>query len=391
MNKISFELKNPHSKTSAILLRLSCTDGRLKYYTGESVEVSKWHTKAHTTDDRGIRARLDRMRAAVEGLNLDLKLKDHSLTMAAVREVLDSVTRQKRQNNLFDKMDELINQMRAGKLLTPGKKKYSKGTIKTLDFTVNLLRRFKPNMNIVTIGTYHEFIAFCHGKKFSTNYIAGQIKNWKRLGFEATGNPIYRDKQFRQVYEEVYDIYLNEDELKKMYDKELTDREDLTRDWFIIDCYTGLRISDLKLLDARNLSNGYITIANEKTDEKVVLPVHPYVAKIIQKHGGFPRTITDQEINRTIKKVAEKAGITQDVLFTITKGGVRKDCYLKKFQMVSNHTSRRSFITNLLKRGVSETLVMKMAGMKSHLTLRKYNKMSSEEAAEVMKDHPFFK
>jgi integrase len=237
---------------------------------------------------------------------------------------------------------------------------------------------------------YRGFIKWCHDKGFSTNYIGGQIKNWKSLGGYAGGS---FPAGFKKISEESIDIYLDEAEIKAMIKADdLTDREILVRDWFVIDCYTGLRVSDLLLLDAKHLNGNFITIVNKKTSEKVVLPVHPAIKNILARHKGeFPRKVTDQELNRTIKKVAEKAGITGQVLHTMTKGGKRKDTYFKKYQMVSCHTSRRSFITNLRKNGVADSIVMNLTGIKSAATLKRYDKLGPDEAARIAAKHKFFK
>lgn len=96
-------------------------------------------------------------------------------------------------------------------------------------------------------------------------------------------------------------------------------------------------------------------------------------------------------MNRSIKQVCELAGINETVLYSITKGGVRKDFHLKKWEMVSNHTSRRSFITNLLNDGVPDNTVMQLAGIKKHATLMKYKKTKPEETAKLMKGKSIFK
>lgn len=325
----------------------------------------------------------------IETTAADHRIASIPLTTEMLREKLDLKFRPANASGLIQKMQIVIDKMKSGEILTPGKKKYAAGSIKSFRHTVRLLFSFRPNITAVTLKTYNEFITWCHEKSHSTNYIGGQIKNWKTLG-KGT-NPVYSDKGFKKITEETFDIYLDERELKKLQDKKLTQREELARDWFILDCYTGLRVSDLTMLTEKNHKAGFITIANEKTGVKVIIPVHPEVKKILKKYKGFPPKITDVEINRMIKVVAKKSGIKDRVLFTITKGGKRHDEYLEKWQMISCHSGRRSFITNLLKSGVNETLVMKLTGLKSHITLQKYNKMSNEDAASVMSKHKFFK
>jgi integrase len=205
-------------------------------------------------------------------------------------------------------------------------------------------------------------------------------------------NNCFDEDWFDIPSEDTVDIFLSIAELKALAKKNLLNKSmDLARDWFIIDCFTGLRISDLVLLDKQNLQKGFITISNEKTNVQVTIPVHPLVQDVIKKYKGFPPKITSQEINREIKKAAELAKINDTFLWQITKGGKRVNEYIPKYQMVSCHTSRRSFITNLLLNQVPDNIVMQLAGIKKHSTLLKYKKATPMQTAELMKDHAFFK
>lgn len=381
--KVTIQFKRKTGRT-AIILYYKCSNGYLKYYTGESA--------VNQQPDKAAQARVNAMVALIDKTHSDYRLTEKSLSVADLKNILDRRFRKENSQSLTDLIEAAIDKMKEGKILTPGKKIYSQGSIKTFNFTNTLLKEFfKTESDRVTMDTYNNFIAWCQGKKYSINYIGSQIKNWKALGRLATGDPIYSSKDFKKIQEETFDIYLTEEELKKIYNLKLTGRFDLTRDWFILDCYTGLRVSDLKLLTDKNLHGGFITIANEKTDEKVIIPVHPFVAAILKKYKGFPPKISDVELNKSIKLIAEKAKIKDKVLYSITKGGKREDHYLKKWEMVSNHTARRSFITNLLKIGTPHTITMKLTGIKSMNTLLRYNKLSADEAAKIAAGHKFFK
>jgi integrase len=223
------------------------------------------------------------------------------------------------------------------------------------------------------------------------------IKNWKaflkaahKRGIHT--NLIYLHEDFRVPVEETDDVYLTPGELDKIYNHNLPNKTlDLVRDWFIIDCYTGLRISDIQMLDKQHVHKDRLELMNEKTDTRVAIPLHPYVRAILKKWKGLPPKVTDQEMNRSIKEVCELAGIKEQVLYSITKGGVRKDFYYKKFEMVSNHSARRSFITNLLNAGIPDNQVMQLAGIKKHATLMKYKKTKPGETAKLLAGHAFFK
>lgn len=394
MGKISFSVSKSKSRENAsIYLRYNCADGRLKYYTGEIVDPRKWKAGTH---NNGIKAQLTRIQQTAEQLIIDYKIKNLPVTRQILKLKLDSTHKAQKvaKTDFFEQCAGVIKKMEEGKIVTPRtRKRYSKGTIKGMNHTARILQGFNPGLSqdSVTLETYKEFITYCHSQDYSTNYIGGQIKNWKTLGKAIGGNLIYDDPGFKILSEESFDIYLDEQEIKKIYELDLTGPLALTRDWFIIGCYTGLRVSDLSLLTKKNYSKGMITIATEKTDEKVVVPIHPFVKSILSKYKGFPPRVPDQKLNKRIKTVAKMAGIKGSVLFTITKGGVRKDEYLKKWEMVSMHSGRRSLVTNLLKMGVSETFIKSITGIKSSSTLRRYNKMSSEEAAKIMSEHEFFK
>lgn len=369
-----------------------CRDGRLVYYTGEAAHPDEFPANL----PRGTQAQINRIRQSLEEMITDAKIKNERLTKAVVKENLDRLYKSKmpQDSNLFDQMNLVIAKMESGRILTPrSKKKYSPGTLKGLRHTIRILQEFKPGLtqSEITLKTYEAFIHYCQEKNYSTNYIGGQIKNWKTLGKAVGGNSIYDHEDFKIISEINKDVYLDESEIKKIYELNLSPALSVTRDWFVLDCYTGLRVSDLTLLSKKNYSKGMITIANEKTDESVIIPVHPFVKEIFAKYKGFPPKIADQSLNDNIKLIAKKAGISGTVLYTITKGGIRKDEYLKKWQMISNHSARRSFITNLRKNGVPDSVVMKLTGIKSPATLKRYDQLTSEEAARIAAGHSFFK
>ena len=113
----------------------------------------------------------------------------------------------------------------------------------------------------ITIKTYNDIVAFFNSSEYdhAINSIGKTIKNWKVFLKAAKkrglhDNLIYLDEDFRVPDEETQDVYLDEKELKKIYDHHYVNKTlDLVRDWFIIDCYTGLRITDIQLLSKENL------------------------------------------------------------------------------------------------------------------------------------------
>lgn len=415
-----FILHTPKAtKPTPILLKKTLSDGPFKASLGISILPKFWDKskervelenldKATLAEHKSINTLLDKIQQFIEARTIDARYTGNRLTCAELTGKIEDLTGKKKTaptlivepvKGFYDFCREVIADMEDGVILTPQGKIYSEGTIKNYNQSLNSIERYNGGLTFddINMDFYRSFIKWCNDNDWSMNYIAQHIKNLvclmkatKKAGYHNT--VAYLDEDFKVIQEQTDDIALSEKELKILYNHKVADEtRDIARDWFIIDCYLGLRVSDIQLLDNRNIHDNTVTIANEKTDTKVVIPMRSEVREIVQKWGGLPPKITDQEINRSIKEVAREAKLIQPVLYFLTKGGNRRDFYLKKYEMISCHTARRSFITNLLNAGVADNVVMQLAGIKKHATLMRYKKTKPEETADIMKDHKFFK
>lgn len=411
-----FILDRPKSdKPTLIFIKKTLHDGPFKASLGVKLLPIHWNRdtkRAEITgldrqtieENKSINALIASIEKFYEGRTRDARHSGTHLTGTELQKKIDELTGKpanRRQTGpaFYPQCREVINDMETGVILTPQGKIYSRGTIKNYRQSLNTIEEYNAALafEAINMDFYRSFIKWCNDKDYSMNYIAQHIKNLvclmkatKKRGHHE--NTAYLDEDFRVIQEHTDDIALTEKELEALYKHNVPDRtRNIARDWFIIDCYTGLRVSDIQLLDAKNIHGDTITIANEKTDTKVVIPLRTEVKEILKKWNGFPPRMTDQEINRSIKEVAEVAGLNQSVLYFLTKGGTRRDFYLKKFEMISCHTARRSFITNLLNAGITDNQVMQLAGIKKHATLLRYKKTKPEETANILKDHDFFK
>jgi len=164
-------------------------------------------------------------------------------------------------------------------------------------------------------------------------------------------------KLVRGFTEKSEKIYLTFDELEKIEATTFT-RPALenARDWLVIGCYIGQRVSDLLKLTSANIATRagleLIELVQVKTGKFVSIPIHPKVKTIIEKYGGnFPYLISDQRFNEYIKDVCKLAGIDQPVT-----GGkmveVKDKVHRKrtgtypKYELVTSHICRRSFASN---------------------------------------------
>ena len=195
--------------------------------------------------------------------------------------------------------------------------------------------------------------------------------------------------------EEVHSIYLTQNQITRIYYYGNLDKsEERIRDLFIVQCLTGLRFSDISNLNFEDFDfqRNLISKKTKKTGANVILPIHPFVKEIFEKYNGFiPNDVTIQHYNREIKKIAKKIGLTEKVSFQRTVGHEVETLTYEFWEMVSSHTARRSFLTNLYNSGQIKTLdIATLSGHKSETNLLKYIKVNKEQVASTIQGNSFF-
>jgi integrase len=172
-------------------------------------------------------------------------------------------------------------------------------------------------------------------------------------------------------------VYLSEAELQRIASVEIPANLQNIRNAFLISAYTGLRYSDLCKLGSQHISGDTIAVTTQKTGELVRIPIHPIVKAILSR--GIPRVPSQQYMNRGIKDVCILAGIVQPVT-------VNNSTY-PKYELVTTHTGRRSFASNLYLSGFPTITLMKITGHKTEAAFMKYIRLTQQEAAGELAKH----
>ena len=122
-----------------------------------------------------------------------------------------------------------------------------------------------------------------------------------------------------------------------------------------------------------------------KTGEFVTVPMHPMVKEIIGKYNSeVPYSLSNQKMNEYLKDIGEAAKLDEKRIIVKTKGGVREEKTFSKFQLITTHTARRSFATNLYNQGFPAIYIMKITGHRTEKAFLKYIKIEQEEAANKL-------
>lgn len=254
-------------------------------------------------------------------------------------------------------------------------------------------RKVHLEFRSITQSFFNDFVAFLQELGLSTNTIWHKTVSLKAVmkaanEQELTNNTKYQ--LFKNVSEESLSVALSEDELDALarFDFSSSARLERTRDLFLVGCWTGLRFSDFTRIREENIKDGMITIQQQKTNEFVTIPLHPVFLRIWEKYNGnLPANISNQKFNDNLKDVCREAGLTEHVLKSITKGGKKQTTVYEKWQLVSSHTARRSFATNLYKSGFPSISIMQITGHKTESSFLKYIKVTKEEHAKMLMAH----
>lgn len=277
----------------------------------------------------------------------------------------------------------------------------SSRTIQKYNTTYDMLKEFadiyarRLDFDTVDLDFYQDFVNYLTTKKkYKVNTVGKYIATVK--GFlnaagekKLTTRTDHKSKRFKVMSEDSTAIYSPISELLAVYGLDLSDdkRLDRVRDLFIVGAFTGLRFSDFTALKSSHIKGDNIEIFQQKTGGKVVVPIHWTVKEILNKYdNNLPTDISNQKMNEYIKEVYEKAEITEQVEILNTQAGLRKVESFPKYQLVSTHTARRSFATNLYLQGVPAQSIMKITGHRTETAFLKYIRLDGKEHANVLRE-----
>lgn len=263
--------------------------------------------------------------------------------------------------NLVDYIDFYVD-YRKHELKPTSIKKYN--TIKHKLERLQQHRKKVILINEVDENFKKEFETYLKSEQYSQNTLQREFKFIKTFCMHARHLGIATSPQLDKLSfkeEKVEKIYLSFEEIKiieSIQDNKLTDSQKNARDWLIISCFTGQRISDFMKFTQKQITlddgDFYIDFTQKKTKKEMSIATHPKVLAILEKRNGeFPYPLSDQKYNKYIKKICKIADLNQPtkgkLLQETTVGSKKyrkKEGVYEKWKLVSSHIGRRSFATN---------------------------------------------
>lgn len=411
MANITLVLREPNSdKETPVILILRDGRQRAKIPTQERIEPNYW-------DKGNYRAKKSKHFPSYPEFNQRLKNLENQVSDIQRRLINDGdyVSPNQVKKVFLDKLNgdspkkRLTFWQYVEKFLKESSTKRTKDSLKTYKTTIRTLKEFekhkgkKITFENISLDWYDSYIEYLTNVcDYVPNTIGRRITDLKAILNDATEkgynkNLDFKSRYFKKPSEKVQTIYLTKEELLTLYEKDLSfdARLEKARDLFLVGCWTGLRFSDFSQIKPENIKDNVIAIKTQKTGEMVVIPLHWMVRDILKKYEGkttnsLPPSISMVKLNAYIKEVGQLAQINSPVLISKTKGGKRIQTTYKKHELITSHTARRSFATNAYLNDVPSISIMKITGHKTEKSFLTYIKVTPEENAQKLLQHPFF-
>jgi len=256
------------------------------------------------------------------------------------------------------------------------------GKLKTKNINLDFHRKFTSFLKVT--GGYSGTVI----EKY-ISHIKNFVKEAKIEGYDT--NVEIESNKFTFRRDETIDTYLNKEEINLIYNLDLNSnpRLDGARDLMIAGLWTGLRISDLQNFNTFIVSKSRIKILEtDKTGAFVEIPLHNQLKAVLQKRDSILPQLSSQNFNMYIKEVCELAGITEITLGSIKdpKTNRKVKGYYPKYKLISSHSLRRSFATNLAGQ-IPDRTIMAITTHKSINQFQQYIKTTQQEYAEELQTY----
>lgn len=236
------------------------------------------------------------------------------------------------------------------------------------------------SMNLATFTKYQQHLIEegkednKEGKKASTikNIIKGTFFSVLRKASKRLDIPFKWDESNLESFELVKDksnkelarnkeVALTEEQIKQFYEYQPSGTENQIKkkteikDLFVLQCLVGQRISDMHKFfngdNERDEENGTISIIQQKTGARAIIPLVPMAEEIIDKYTGAEIKYYKEKrrgLNDELRAIAREAGLDEPITFE--ENGVKHTKPL--YELLHTHSARHTFSTIMCRRGV---------------------------------------
>ena len=195
-------------------------------------------------------------------------------------------------------------------------------------------------------------------------------------------------------------VFLTREELERVERYEFAENHyNVARDVFLFCCYTGLRSSDMIKLSRADIHGDSMTFTTVKTNHTLTVPLNKKARAILARYEGcgpnrrqkimgvlHPALPTPDKktMNKHLHKLMEEVGIDALTHHVYYIGTERFDEIVPKYELVTTHTARHTFIVTAISLGIPISVIMEWTGHSSFKNMKPYIAIANSTSRQAM-------
>lgn len=393
--------KKEGSETAPLRFRIAWSGGqRLSMNVGYSIDINGWSQQEQRCKKKSLHGKnqipaqvinrtIEKITSTINDAFAQLT---HSPSKEELKNLIDPSDKKNDKNKLIT---TYFNQfLQEGEI-----EGWSVGSIKKMRTMRKHLESFNKNLTFQDIENesfYVDILQYFLNKGIKNETTKKYIKNiqwfirWaKARKLCDCSDFLLRKSKLRTAKKPI--IYLTWEELMTIYNHDYSNHKcfDAVRDAFCFACFTSLRFSDVRNLKKQNVTDKEIIVTTQKTNNSITIDLNKYSKAILDKYKDNPTeyalpTISAQNSNEYLKEIAKECNIDAPVTITTFRGNERFEDTYPKYELISFHAGRRTFISNALMLGIPPNIVMKWSGHASYKSMMPYIEIADEAKRKAM-------
>lgn len=423
-----YNLKNAKANEKTLVnLRAKIRGEEFKYSLGTTMKVhpKDWDFerqcyKSTVMDANKKNKFLQKIVRNFESLCDQMQAEMRFVCFETIRAELDKIIHRERKQEKKEEIktfqehwvdwETFLSQIRKNE--TVSKKRYALKSITNFSRECSYKLSFESiNRNFATqykewaYGLVKENGEFVYTTDNTLNKYLSIVKEFMKWTFEEGIHDCTDYKKIKELEGEYFDVVaLSKDDIhklinidfKSMTEQELneyeTPRERLEniRDGFVFRSLCGIRFSDFLNMDKSNFVGNKLSLITKKTARPLYFELHPIAIEILLKYNYNIPTLDNGRDNRVLKDIGRIAGFNEDIKTARKRKGQLIYEKKERWQVLTTHVARKTFITNCLNAGVQEHVVMKLAGILKPTTLLRYINVTDKDIEREAKKFHYY-
>ena len=409
------------NENAPIFIRLTFSSNRINLYSGHRVDIKDWdsdkkevisgriNSSGQTAEE--INITISKYKSAIQSFFLEHQIKNEIPTIEETKNAYEKIKNNgveiakveelkndklKKETSFYKVFDEFTSYN--GKI-----NNWTTDTYAKLSTLKSHLEAFNPKLKFedLTLEGLSNILSFFTNKlklkNTTTKKYIENIKWFLRFAVKKgyTENKSFEDFQPKLKIGKKKLIFLTESEISQIKNVEIPESKlylNRVRDVLLFLCYTGLRHSDVYKLKKSDIKNGKFDVTTLKTNDSLVIELNKTSQEILDKYKDIPfkndkalPVISNQNMNDYLKELGELAEINEPITETFFIGNQRHDDTKPKYELLSTHCGRRTFVCLCIAKGIGLQIIMKWTGHSDYKSMKPYIEVTDSTKATEMK------